>query len=188
MTDALAVSKLFADVSADLAEHAITANVVFGWRELAKQVNQGPGQANRVVFVPGTVPDGDMGKDLPARNPGRVPRPIATVAEIVTIEVWGYDASAPENELKQYEAARFLYDAVRAAVYRSSHGTYTIEGQNWVTEKTERRFGAAIRIELAIQAMIPDAPPSWVYAPQPITATSEDVIALPGGDEIACQT
>lgn len=188
MADTLALSKLVADVEAYFDAAAATTVFAFGWREPTKQTNQGPGRANRILFVPGddSGEDADMGKDAPARNPGRNPRPIGTLVESFTVYVWAYDGTAPENELKQYEAARFLYDAWRAAMYHAARGTFTIEKQAWRTKSKERRLGAEIRALCTVQAMIPDTP--WREPSGPVTAETVNSIALAGGDEICCET
>lgn len=188
MADTLALSKLVADVEAYFAGAGATTAFAFGWREPTKQTNQGTGRANRILFVPGddSSEDADLGKDAPARNPGRNPRPLATLLESFTVYVWARDASAPENELKQYEACRFLYDAWRAAMYHAARGTITIEKQAWCTKSKERRFGAEIRAVCTVQAMIPDTP--WPEAPTPLSEATSNSIALAHGDEVCCET
>lgn len=182
MADTLALSYLVANVEAEIP----TTAFAFGWREPTKQTNQGAGRANRILFVPGDDESGDMGKDAPARSPGRNPRPLATVLELFTVYVWAYDPTAPENELKQYEAARFLYDAFRRAMYRAARGTIAVEKQGWQTKSKERRFGAEIRVLCSVQAMIPDEP--WRVPSHSLSAETTNSIALSSGDEVCCST
>lgn len=154
MAIVLALPKLFTDVSALVT--ATTPGVVcaFGWREPYKHV--AGASAARLVFVPGDA-NGSLGEDLPARNIGRNPRPIATLGELFHVFVTAYDASAPENELAQYKAARILFDEWRRAMHVAAHGTFEIQSARWNTDKTERRYGAEIVVTCAIQSMIPDA-------------------------------
>lgn len=133
----------------------------FGWREPTKHL--GGDSSLQISWTPGG-PTGDLGRDGPAKWPGGMGndgpergsdiRPIATLYELCTLTLRAYDASAPEDELVQYKAARTLYDALRAALYKSAHGTFTIESQGWLVEKKERRHGATIQLVIALQAMI----------------------------------
>lgn len=187
MTDVLALEQLFADLQADFAADGASTVFAFGRKEVTKQINQGPGRANRIVFVPGLYPGGDLGKDLPPRNPGRSPRSIATLGEVFTVLVWAYDGAAPENEFKQYKAARLLYDDWRAALYRATHadepldaptvGRVSILDQRWVTEKNERRFGAEIQIVCVVEAMVPDEHSASTLVPPPFVQTVENSFA-----------
>lgn len=123
----------------------------FGWREPAHRTG-----TRRIVWVPGD--DGELGEVGPARNPGRNPRPLWTIDELFTVYVEAQDATAAENELAQYTAARLLFDAWLRAVYLAAHGTVRVTRSQWVSDKSTRRFGATIRAVVAIEAMVPDAP------------------------------
>lgn len=125
----------------------------FGWREPAKRTG-----TMRIVWIPGDDESGDLGELGPARNPGRNPRPLATLRELFTVYLEAADITAPEDERKQYTATRLLFDAWLRAVHLAARGTYTIESAGWVIEKTTRRYGAAIRVLATIEAMVPDAP------------------------------
>ena len=67
------------------------------------------------------------------------------------------DETEPENEMAQYRAARFLFDAWYRAVYLAVHGVVRVQSTSWVIDKNERRFGATIRVVCGIESMIPDA-------------------------------
>lgn len=152
----MAVSKLFADTKKLFEDESTTAELCFGWREPAKQINQGSGRANRVCFIPG---DGDdAGKDAPARNPGNNPASLATLLELVTISCWAVDTDEPDNELAQYEAVRLLYDAVRRSVAINAEGTYHVTKVRWNLKDIERGFGAEVRFVVELEAMVPDLP------------------------------
>lgn len=123
----------------------------FGWREPARQP-----RSHRIVWVPGDDEGDALGEVSAAKYPGRNPRPLATVHELATVYLEAVDTSARENERAQYVAARLLFDAWLRAVYLAAHGTYRIESVRWVTGAKERRYGAAIRVLLSIEAMVPD--------------------------------
>jgi hypothetical protein len=109
------------------------------------------------VWVPGD-PQGNAGAIRGAKYPGRNPRPLLTLAELFYVEITGVFASNPEDELKQYEATRTLYDAWIRAVYKAAHGTFAIVSSNWLIEHNIKRYGATMRVVCAIEAMIPDSP------------------------------
>lgn len=155
MATVLALPLLVEGVTADLeavyaartpAQTAPTH--VFGWREPQRH------GATHIVWVPGN--DGELGAIGPARNPGRNPRPLATIEELFTIYVHGFDATDPENELAQYTSARLLFDDVLASIYRVAHGTIAFGRATWVTAQNVRRHGATIRLVCSVQAMVPD--------------------------------
>ncbi len=149
MADTLALVKLYNDVKARFAIDAPTVAMPFGWREPAKQH-----VGSRIAWVPGN-PAGDVGKDAPARNPGRNPRPLGTVLELFHCVISASDLTAPENELAQYIVTRRLHDAWQAALYLAAHGTYTIESRQWnIDRQNERRFGATIIAVCTVQSMI----------------------------------
>jgi hypothetical protein len=154
MATVLALPKLYEDVSAAMLATTPGVQFSFGWREPSKNVS-GVGTA-RVVFVPGDV-QGNLGEYAPARNPGRNPRPIATLRELFMVVLSAADHEKPRDELAQYTAARLLYDEWLRCVYVAAHGTFQIIDQVWNVTKNEHRFGAEIRVTGAIESMIPDA-------------------------------
>lgn len=147
----LALEKLYNDVVARFVAEGTICDSPFGWRAPAQQQTT----LARIAWVPGN-PSGGAGKDAPARNPGRNPRSIGTFLELFTVYISASDPTAAENELAQYKATRLLRDAWHRAVYLAAHGTFTIESEDWITGKNERRFGAAMRLVCSIQSMIPD--------------------------------
>lgn len=136
----------------------------FGWREANRQ-----GVGARIVWVPGDNPSGNLGVLAPPKYPGRLDpgRPLATLEELFTVYITSADRSGhkAENERAQYHVVRLLYDAWWRAVYLAAHGTVRLVSQEWITDKTERRAGAGIRVVGAIQAMIPDETPTIVDPP-----------------------
>lgn len=160
---------LFEDVKANLLADGNTAAVLFGQRELAKRINYGPGQANRIVFVPGDDKGaiGDYGPATTTRKPSfqgiTTPRTLGTLREVFRVFCWAFDAAAPEDERAQYAAARYLHDQTVRAIHNSPHvGSASYE----LTKPTivnvagplERKFGCEIMISLVIIAKLPDDP------------------------------
>jgi hypothetical protein len=154
MADMFALDSLYADVKARFAAESPSAPVYmpFGWREPSKSYS-----GSRIAWVPGD-PSGNLGRVGPAKHPGRNPRPLATLFELFHCVISANDLTAPENELAQYRAVRFLYDAWVRAVYLAARGTFTIDSASWdVDFQNERRFGASLIVTCSIQAMVPDA-------------------------------
>ena len=145
---------------------------LFGWREPQKHKLE----RARIVWVPGD-PGDNVGELGAARNPGNNPRSLATLRELFTVYVSDRDPQFPEDERKQYEATRALYDAWYRAVYLAAHGTFLVTSLTWNTTKNERRHGAELVCVCWIEAMIPDAP--YTLAPPDteaeITDSLEDV-------------
>jgi hypothetical protein len=132
-----------------------TVNHRFGWRAIDEQGPSTP----RLVWVPGDDSNGGLGEMGPAHFPGDSPeRSLMTMGELVTVYVEDFDATNPEDEATQYKAVRALFDAFMRAVYRAAKGTFLVRSAAWVIDKKVRRRGAAIRVLLAVDAKIPDAP------------------------------
>ncbi len=177
-----AIPLLYQDVQDQFTEDGLTAKFSFGPRALATQINQGPGRANRVLFIPGDAKSGKAGSYGPARYPGGLPRHLATFKETLYVYCWGVDATDSatlNNELKQYEAARDLHDSVVRAIYLSPNvkpRQMIMTDPTWVTAKLERKFGAEIMFTIEIEGAIVDEPsvaldPDSVEIPKPDTAT-----------------
>lgn len=155
MAIVLALPRLFDAVVARFAAESVLVPNAFGWRAPAQR----PGVARRIVWVPGDDESGDLGELGPAKQPGRNPRPLATLDELFTVYIEARDtssASVAENERAQYQITRELFDIWYRAVYLEAHGTIRIESSAWVIDKKERRAGAAIRVLCTIEAAILD--------------------------------
>lgn len=148
--ETLAVEVLYAAVVARFTAESVGAVNTFGWREPEKHV-----EGSRIAWVPGD-PSGKVGATVAARQPGREPRPLATLRELFTCVISGSDPAAPENELAQYKATRILRDIWFRAVYKAAHGTFQIRDEQWIATRNERRHGAAIRVVIELDAMVPD--------------------------------
>ena len=148
MADALALTTLVAAVAGILADAGIVAQVVRGRKALVAQDNQSLGGGNRVCFVAGDA-GGRAGGYLAPRDPSlanRIPakRFLHALNQVVTVHCWAYDASAPEDESAQEDAALRLTGATLAAIYLVAHGTYVPRDASWNVDKIHRRYGAEL--------------------------------------------
>jgi len=143
-------SELFDKVKAALP----TASVVFGEREIGKQINQGPGRANRVVFVPGEDsgalgtfdPPAVPGRNLQVRGaPGRRQSRALWAWKVAgRVYVWAYDATDPNDERKQWDALVALHEQVVEAIHAYQSGHYALRAPRLTTKTHERKFGCEI--------------------------------------------
>jgi len=167
-----ALTCLFDAVSARFESDCTDAPNLFGWREPQKHKVT----TRRIVWVPGNE-TGDAGELRAARNPGRNPRSLATLAELFHVRIEAYDPQFVEDERKQYEAVRGLYDAWVRAVYLAAHGTFQILSQAYDISHNERRHGATLIVICEVEAVVPDT--AHTVAPvdtgADITSSLEDV-------------
>src|SRR5690606_5258632 len=135
----LALPDLYDKVKAFFEEEEpdLGVAVAFGWKAPQRQDAQGSGRGNRIVFVPGDA-TGALGMLAAPKYPGRNPRPLATLNELFTVYIWGWDASKEADELAQYTAARLLYDAWYRAMYHVAHGVFQVVSQAWVNPTATR--------------------------------------------------
>jgi len=171
----LAVPVLFEAVKQIFTDEGVSTTLVFGRREPARQVNQGPGGANRIVFSPGA--DGKLGEYGPVVRPGRNPRSLGTLNDFVTVYCWGYDATQPQNDIAHYEAARLLHDVIFRALHIASHTTckcnIKLSDPVWVQDKIEKNFGYELKFTLTIPSTIPDEAYTTVMATPVLTTEFE---------------
>lgn len=114
------VVDLYQALVTEFATASATTQVVFGNREKYKQINQGTGTANRVVIEP---TQGDaVGDFLPPRMPGANPIRVGQLRPTLTIYVWGYDSTAPNDASLQYRAARDLFRKVVSVLHSLGAG------------------------------------------------------------------
>jgi hypothetical protein len=180
----LALPWLFDQVSASFAAESVPAVNLFGWRVPAQHAI-----GNRLAWFPGD-PTGAFGQIAPPRNPGGYPRSLATTLEVFTVIINGQDPTEPENERLQYAIVRYLRDAWYRAVHNTVHGAWALKSEQWITDRNERRYGAALRIIAQIEATVPDLPfsqiPPWA-TPEPVGA-SIDVTELDVTENIQVST
>lgn len=153
MADTLALENLFNAVVSRFATEGTFVPNFFGRRQVDQSARSNPG--DRIVWYPGD-PRGKLGEYGPAKQPGRNPRSLATLAEMFTVEITAADQSALTNDLAQYKACRLLLDTWKRAVYLAARGTYSVIDSEWVITKKEAQHGATVRLVLAIDAMVPD--------------------------------
>ena len=170
MAVCLAVLELYDAVVATFTAEAHAASHHFGWREPQRHKTG----EDRIVWVPGD-PTGNAGEITSARNPGRNPRPLATLEELVTVRISGADSADAEDERDQYQHTRELFDAWYRAVHLASYGSFRVESVTWNLAHNLRRRGAELVVVLAVDAALVDK----VRATAPVdTGASIDVQEL----------
>lgn len=149
------IEVLFDAVAARFALEGPAVAQSFGWREPARaKISE-----SRIVWIPGD-PRGVVGALGPAAKIDSPYRSLATLAELFTVELGAVDPSAPEDERRQYHATRVLFDLWFRAAHHALPGRIQIQAMEWDTRRSERRYGALLRVVVAVDAVIPDAPPS----------------------------
>lgn len=153
----------------------VTATVSLGWKQPTQQINQGPGGANRVVFIP-SDPSGRGGKILPARQPG--PRQVdasTTVRSLyswdrqLVVSVWAVDATAPQDEALQIEAVEDLFGWTIRAVHAFAHADARWGDVAWTTSPVEHVFGRELRAGLSLNHPMFDVPIGLAFPTPAIT-------------------
>jgi hypothetical protein len=161
-----------------LAQMRITAPVVgtTGWKQREQQLNQGPGQANRVLFIPGTFPDGaDEGEQVPPiRRKGVQFRVIATWKRIVTASIWAVDTTDRNNEEKQILACDRLHQLVVAALRWVAVGDFDGTGKVRRDPKQSANMGFGIErlFEFVHQEEVLDLPVNLATGVTPVLTKS----------------
>lgn len=161
----------------------LTANVSVGWKEAAKQVNQGTGRANRVVFVPSDL--GGRGGTLTAvQQPGQrnfgtptvdtAVRALQDWERTLLVRVWAVDSTSPNDEEKQIEAVETLFEWTIRAVQSFAKNNGRWGAVEWLAAPIERQFGRELQAELVYRHPLFDAPQVVIF-PQagPITKVIE---------------
>lgn len=154
-----ALPKIFDAVVARFTVESTNVPNAFGWRQPVRQPMAA--SPKRIVWVPGD-PRGSLGTMGAAKQPGRLERSLGTLDELFHCIIVGDDSSDPQNERKQYQSTRELYDAWWRAVYLAMPGRVRVVSAEWLTEKNEARRGAALRVVCAVEAMIPDVAPAAI--------------------------
>lgn len=145
-------------ISSYLTDQGVTAIVDVGSRSYAKQVNQGPGRANRIILIPGDDPQtggGAGGKITGPRRSGGNPRHLFNVAWELLVSIWGYDGTAATNERAQIVATQTLFRWVARAVQDFAKADATWGSFDW-TPQPERAFGREILASLTYNAPFDD--------------------------------
>jgi hypothetical protein len=173
---------LYRHVQQRFTDAGITAEVVFGRREVAKQINQGPGRANRVVFAPGDDGGSLGGYDAPVK-PGRNPRSLWDWMFIGRVYVWAYDPAAPNDEAANWESLVDLHDLVLEAIHSYTAGFYLPSAPR-LLGTIERRFGEEIVFLLEHRQPVLATPRPRREAP--IAAPGQTFLVTPNGEEQGC--
>jgi hypothetical protein len=150
---------LVTNVQSYFTSRSITANVSLGWKQETKQINQGPGRANRVVFIP-SPPSGAGGRLVGAQQPGprrfgpgvggdTSARSLFTWERQVLVSVWAADTSDPHNETKQLEAIEDLFELTVRAVHAATQANAQWGEVTWVLSPNEHTFGRELRAALS---------------------------------------
>lgn len=182
-----ALTKLFADVKALATAEAFTGSIVFGDREVRKTTNQGTGRANRVVFAPGDE-KGVAGKYVNPKKPGSkgtTPRHLRDFIAFCRVYCWGFDATAPRDELKQWKAAMAIHEWAVRAIHLKAFGTYQISAPRWLRDPMDAaRLGDELMFMLEIEIPLLDTP--YSVAPGGTVFVTPSVLELPLGDTQGC--
>lgn len=148
---------LVTNVQSYFTSRSVTANVSLGWKQPTKQINQGTGRANRVVFIPSDT-SGRGGKLVGTQQPG--PRAFGSPTQDTSVRalydwerellvsVWAVDTSNPHDEAKQIEAVEDLFEWTVRAVHYAAHNNARWGAVNWTTEPVEHSFGRELRAGL----------------------------------------
>jgi len=173
---------LVAGVQAYFTDAGVTAAVALGWKQPTEQINQGPGRANRVVFIP-SDPSGRGGKLVGAQQPGQrlygtsgpggaadtSLRALYTWERAVVVSVWAVDGTDPQNESKQIEATETLFEQTIRAVHSFAHNDARWGDVSWTVTPVEHMFGRELRASLTYRHPMFDAPTEVVYPTGHIT-------------------
>lgn len=147
----------------------VGANVSLGWKEASKQVNQGAGRANRVVFIPsdrsgrGGALKLDQNLQPGRRRFGTAPNDVSTKAlytweRLLTVSVWAVDSTAPNDESKQIEAVEDLFEWTIRAVHDFAKASAQWGEVSWLASPIERQFGRELQASLVFRHPMFDTP------------------------------
>lgn len=97
------------NIVALLASCGLTPPIVgsTGWKQRQQILNQGKGQANRVLFIPGND-KGEEGDIVQPRRTNSNPRSLWKWERIFTCSIWAVDSSDIANEELQIQASSNL--------------------------------------------------------------------------------
>ncbi len=151
---------LVAGVRTYFTSRGYTASVAVGWKPATYRINEGPGGANRVVFIPSN-PNGKGGRITIAQKthtlPG--PEPIGTWEQVGVASFWAADASsqaALADEEKQFEAVNTLFEKTVEAVRAVAHAAFVWGDTEWVLDPLEHSFGRELRVGFQLKSALFD--------------------------------
>jgi hypothetical protein len=160
---------MVAGVQAFFTARGVTANVSLGWKEASKQVNQGAGRANRVVFIPSdrsgrggalkldrNLQPGQRHFGSPVKDASA--KALYTWERLLTVSVWAVDSTAPNDEGKQIEAVEDLFEWTIRAVHDFAHASAQWGEVAWLATPIERQFGRELQASLVFRHPMFDTP------------------------------
>jgi hypothetical protein len=165
--------------------YGISANIATcGWNQRPQILNQGAGQANRVLLIPGKQPSGSAGAGGTLTRDSRPsttnPRALLTWRKDVTMSVWAVDTTDTHNEELQIAAAEQLLEyaiqAAHSAVDPDTNVNVGLAAIEWGSVRYtippgEMRFGNEILVEFVHKCPIFDQTLSLAYPQLAITTT-----------------
>lgn len=163
--------------------NGISTAVLFGPRERGIQLNQGVGGANRIVLVPGRLPNGDDGDFSGAAGPGGNPRKLVSQEIVTTLSLWA-GVPAPgdnRNDEALEQAIDDMKENVISAIQSVLMQAATIRSPRWNLNPLETRFGAEYLIELAISGTYRALEQGVPAYPTPIVHRGTETIPAPTG-------
>lgn len=148
----MSIVALTNDVREYFEQHGVTASVLFGRKPRAQQMNQGVGQANRVIFQPGDD-GGKFGKLAGTHQPGLRSdqgnaRSLVNFQCLLTVSVWAVDTTNLNDEGAHMCAAEDLFEHVVRAMADLRHGQHVWGAMTITPPPSERVFGVELRAEL----------------------------------------
>ncbi len=155
-------------VAAFFVANEITAVVERGWKARAKQINQGPGRANRVIFMPSKA-DGGAGAIVNPRQVGLIEvgedpalpeytiRPLSDWSRSLIVSMWAYDGDSANDEGAQCDAVDALFRWTQIAVQAVAFGN-AVWNETKFTVPAERAFGLELLAGLTYQSPVFDMP------------------------------
>lgn len=169
---------LVASVQAYFDARGLGTNVSLGWKQPTKQINQGEGRANRVVFIP-SDPSGRGGALAGAHQPGPrrfgtgpstiEARALYTWERSITVSVWAVDPTSPADESLQIEAIETLFEHVVRAVHAFAQVNAQWGEIGWVVSPTELLFGRELRAALSFHHPLFDSEVGKAFPSSSIT-------------------
>ncbi len=169
------LDRLYDDIVWWFESRERTESIVFGRDQIAQQLNQGTGGANRVVVAPGD-PTGKAGKLTAARgmrgSDGR--RSIYGWDELGQIRVWVADPNPngpPASKHRRTDRAlRALFEDVLCAVHESLCGRLTLGDPTFTVVPAELVYGHELTMLITMHGRIDD---------ERHTKTAIDVVNMP---------
>lgn len=166
--------------------NSVSARVDFGWAERFRKDNQGPGNANRVLVMPGlfdpstgepkAVPAGRLDRNGPAdfvSTPTESIRVLAWLHENATIAVWACNPDVPTDSRETYGAVTRLRMLTIQALHNCVDpmtgvgiGFGNIEDwgdTTWSLPPGEKAFGREFMFSLVLRVPMLDAPVGLAY-------------------------